>query len=124
MQSLDTIITWLDAIVADPAPASLDKVARLKPTMATDACWDPTGVRIDEAASLDPSTRCNRLYPCFSTPHIVAGGPLTNDIMKCQLKPVAMRDYTVAFTPAQVTQLNAIFATGALKGSYLKLPVS
>ncbi|MEO8938149.1 MAG: DUF6351 family protein [Burkholderiaceae bacterium] len=134
--SLDTITVWLDAIVADPAPASIDKVARLKPSTATDACWDPSGVRINEPASTDPSTRCNRLYPRFSTPHIVAGGPLTNDIMKCQLKPVTASDYTVAFTAAQLAQLNSIFATGVcdwskagvnqnpLRGTYLKLPLS
>ena len=134
--SLDTLNTWLDAIVADPAPASIDKVARLKPATATDACWDPSGVRINETASLDPSTRCNTIYPRFSTPHLVAGGPLTNDIMKCQLKPVTMSDYTVAFTSAQLAQLNAIFATGVcdwskagvnqnpLRGTYLKLPLS
>ncbi len=134
--SLETMNAWLDAIVADPAPASLDKVARLKPATATDACWDPSGTRINETASLDPTTRCNRLYPRFSTPHLVAGGPLTNDILKCQLRPVTMSDYTPAFTTAQVAQLNAIFASGVcdwskpgvnqvpLRGTYLKLPLS
>ena len=134
--SIETMNVWLDAIAADPAPASIDKVARLKPATATDACWDPSGNRINETASLDPAARCNQIYPRFSTPHIVAGGPLTNDILKCQLKPVTMSDYTVAFTSAQVAQLNTIFATGVcdwskpgvnqnpLRGTYLKLPLS
>jgi len=134
--SLEAIVPWMDAIAADPAPPSIDKVARLKPAVATDACWTPAGVRINETASLDPTTRCNQIYPRASTPHIVAGGPLTNDILKCQLKPVTMSDYRVPFTPAQVTQLNAIFATGVcdwsrpgvnqvpLRGTYLKLPLS
>ena len=134
--SIETMNAWLDAIVADPAPASIDKVARLRPATATDACWTPAGVRINETASLDPAARCNQIYPRFSTPHIVAGGPLANDILKCQLKPVTASDYTVAFTSAQLAQLNTIFATGVcdwsktgvnqvpLRGTYLKLPLS
>ena len=33
------------AYAADPAPASTQKVVNDKPALATDACWDNTGVR-------------------------------------------------------------------------------
>jgi hypothetical protein len=42
----------------------------------------------------------------------VAGAPLTNDIMKCQLKPVNFADYPAAFTAAQQARMKAIFPTG------------
>jgi hypothetical protein len=93
-------------------------------------------VRISEPASTDPASACNQAYPRFSTPRMVAGGPLINDILKCQLKPVDTADYgTVAFTDPQKARLQAIFATGvcdwskpgvnqvALQGTYLKLPL-
>ncbi len=43
---------------------------------------------------------------------MVAGGPLTSDIMKCQLKPVDMGDYTVPFTGDEMGRLLRVFADG------------
>ena len=132
--SLDVMNDWLDRIAADPAPASTDKVVRNKPALATDACWDATGKRINEAASTDPAAACNLVYPRFSTPRLQAGAPLVNDVLKCQLKPIAAGDYTVPMTQAEVARLNTIFPNGvcdwskpganqvALRGTYLKLP--
>lgn len=134
--SIDLLNRWLDAMAADPAPASIDKVVRNKPSDAVDACWDKSGVRINETMSTDPATRCNQIYPRFSTPRMVAGGTMVNDVLKCQLKPVTASDYTVAFTPTQTAQLNAVFPDGVcdwskpgvnqnpLRGTYLKLPLS
>jgi hypothetical protein len=133
--ALDLINTWLDRIAADPAPPSIDKVVRNKPAGAGDACWDTTGRRIDEAVSLDPAAQCNVVYPRFSTPRLVAGSPLVNDVLKCQLRPVAMSDYAVPFTGAEEARLRTIFPTGVcdwskpgvgqqpLRGTYLRLPL-
>lgn len=85
--SIDLMNAWLDKMAADPSPPSIDKVVRNKPAGANDACWDTTGKRIDEAASLDPASACNTVYPRFSTPRLKAGSPLVNDVLKCQLKP-------------------------------------
>lgn len=43
---------------------------------------------------------------------MVAGGPLTNDIVKCRLKPVDPGDCAVVFTPAELARLRHIFPTG------------
>jgi len=48
--SLDVMNQWLDAIVADPAPVSPDKVVKHKPADAVDTCWDPQGNKIVEPA--------------------------------------------------------------------------
>ncbi|MEK7829850.1 MAG: DUF6351 family protein [Acidobacteriota bacterium] len=110
--SLDTMNKWLDAIVADPAPLTTNKVVRHKPAEAADACWDAAGNMIAEKASFDGKGKCNQLYPVHSEPRMVAGAPLTNDIGKCQLKPVNFSEYKATFTEAQKSRLKAIYPTG------------
>jgi hypothetical protein len=133
--SLDLINKWLDNMAADAAPPSIDKVVRNKPAGANDACWDKTGTRIDEAASVDPAASCNVVYPRFSTPRLTAGSPLVNDVLKCQLKPVNPADYSVAIAGADLARLQTIFPSGVcdwskpgvsqepLRGTYLRLPL-
>jgi len=110
--SLDTMNRWLDAMAADPAPLSPDKVVTHKPAEAVDTCWDATGTKIVEPASFTAKNKCNELYPIHSEPRLVAGAPLTNDIMKCQLKPIHFADYKVPFSGAQQTRMRAIFQAG------------
>jgi hypothetical protein len=58
------------------------------------------------------NTTCNSLYPAFSTPRMVAGEPLANNVLKCQLKAISAGDYSVTFTSAEMTQLASIFPQG------------
>src|SRR5262249_31647426 len=110
--SLDTMNKWLDAIAADQAPLSTDKVVRHKPADARDARWDTEGNKIVEKASFDGKGKCNTLYPVHSEPRLVAGAPLTNDIVKCQLKPINFADYKVTFTDAQKARMKGAFPAG------------
>jgi hypothetical protein len=110
--SLDTMNRWLDAITADPAPLSPDKVVKHKPAEAVDTCWDAAGRKIVEPASFTATNTCNELYPIHSEPRLVAGAPLTNDVMKCQLKPIHFADYQTTFTAAQRSRMRAIFPAG------------
>ena len=130
--TLDTMNTWLDAIAADPAALSIDKVVRHKPAEAVDTCWDAAGVTIVEPASFTAQNKCNALYPIHSEPRLAAGAPLANDVMKCQLKPIDFSEYKAAFTDAQKTRMKAAFPTGVcdfnkpgvgqvpIKGTYQK----
>jgi hypothetical protein len=43
---------------------------------------------------------------------MVAGGPLTNDVLKCQLKPLNRSEYKVTFTDREWARLQQIFAGG------------
>ncbi|MCB1283138.1 MAG: hypothetical protein KDB20_02240 [Microthrixaceae bacterium] len=60
---------------------------------------------------------CASQFPIHSTSRVVAGGPITNDVYKCHLKPVATAladgDYG-SWTPdeSDMQRLEAIFATG------------
>jgi hypothetical protein len=129
--TIDTMSTWLDAITADPAPLSIDKVVKHRPADAVDTCWD--GARkIVEPASFDGKGPCNTAFPVHSEPRLVAGAPLANDVLKCQLKPLNFGEYKVAFTDDQKTRMKKLFATGVcdfskpgvgqvpLKGTYQK----
>ena len=112
-QSLTAMTAWLDAITADPAPLTTDKVVRHKPAAAVDGYWDLQGVRHDEVASWDNSKPgFNTVYPVHLEPRLVAGGPVTNDVFKCQLKPVKLTDYKVSFSADQQARLKGIFPQG------------
>jgi len=70
------------------------------------------GTRIVEPATYQGGGVCNILYPAFSTPRMVAGGPLANNVLKCRLKPINYADYRVTFTNAEKAQLGSIFPSG------------
>ncbi len=55
---------------------------------------------------------CQAALPVTRTPRMVAGMPLSDDIIKCQLKPVDAADYTPALSPEQLTQVRAAFPRG------------
>jgi hypothetical protein len=106
-QSFLLLDRWLAAIEADKRDVPLvTKVVDDKPAAATDACFDGAGDRIDDQSV------CQALFPFYRAPRIVAGGPLSDDILKCQLKPLNRADYTVTFTDAQWAQMQDAFPTG------------
>lgn len=109
---LDAMIPWLDAIAADPAPRTPAKIVRLRPEAAADAWFDAQGTKHVEPATLDSGSAYNRAYPVHGNPRIAAGGPQTNDVLKCRLKRIDMGDYKVDFTAAQQQRLRTIFASG------------
>ena len=47
-----------------------------------------------------------------SEPRIEAGAPVTNDVMKCQLKPVDFSAYAVKFSSSQQSRMKKIFPGG------------
>jgi hypothetical protein len=117
--SIDLLNQWLDNIAADQSALSTDKVVNNKPKDAVDTCWDLSGNKIVEPATLDPKTRCNQVYPYFSQPQLQAGQALTRDILKCVLKRIDSSDYNVALTPAELGQLSSIFPNGVCDYSQL-----
>jgi hypothetical protein len=110
--SLDAMNKWLDRIAADPAPLSIDKVVRNKPPEAVDSYWDAAGKKIVETAAFDGKGGFNTMYPVHSEPRLVAGAPLTNDVLKCQLKPINYAEYKATFTAAQKARMATIFPSG------------
>ncbi len=103
---------WLLNIEQDSSgrPAA-EKVVRNKPADLRDACFTARGDKILERLTYRGGA-CDRLYPAHASPYLVAGMPLANNVVKCQLKPVDASDYTVPLTPAEIERLRRIFPTG------------
>ena len=114
LDALKQMDLWLAAIQADSASGSLhQKVVRNKPATLQEGCntRDATPTKIVEKMQRD-SGQCAAIYPAPGSPRFAAGASIAADVVKCQLKPVVMSDYTVPFSALQTTRLQAIFASG------------
>jgi len=108
---------WIVAYKADTSnDPQRAKMLRAKPKEAVDGCYDkstpPQFVADPLPFSSQPVSKCSELYPVYSNPRKEAGGPLAANIIKCQLKPIDTKDYKAPFTPAEMTRLKSMFASG------------
>ncbi len=108
-QAFDVMDDWLSAAEADTGGGTVaQKLSRNRPPEAYDTCY------VDRDPLPDQSM-CDTVWPYYGSPRVAAGGPLANDIMKCQLKPLSRTDpeYGAAvFTDEQWQRLTAAFPTG------------
>jgi hypothetical protein len=108
---------WVLAYQADrSADPQRVKVIRAKPAGAVEGCYDrstpPAFIAEPLVFSSRPVSKCTALYPVYSNVRHEAGGPLAASILKCQLKPIDVRDYQVALSAADAQRLRAIFPAG------------
>ncbi len=135
-EAIDTMSLWLDTLRKDKSNGSAhDKVVRAKPAKAIDGCWASDGTRINEPNTFNGPGKCNEMYPVHKNPRLVAGAPLTDDVNKCQLRPLSAADYKVPMSAAEMDRLKSIFPSGVcdyskpgvnqvpLAGTYLVLPL-
>ncbi|GIJ76219.1 hypothetical protein SAMN05443287_102263 [Micromonospora phaseoli] len=115
-QALADMDAWLTARTRLAAtrphldPVALTRLSR--PRGVLDSCVTPDGERIVERLTLDPAARCNQLFPYHRNPRVVAGGPTTSVVLKCQLQPLKQSRYGVSFTAGQWQRLRAVFPDG------------
>jgi hypothetical protein len=76
-------------------------VAKAKPAAAHDSC---------RAATTGLPIGCSVLE--HSGPRQMAGGPLSEDVLKCQLRSLRRSDYPASMTAAQWRALKMVFPTG------------
>jgi hypothetical protein len=118
VQSLHAMNRWLAAVEADTSDTPrAQKIVLNKPADIHDQCSDGAGHKLlDEVC---PEAIQGR----FTSPRQEAGGPITDDVMKCRLKPLRRADHTfvvagvdtgveIPFTDAEWAQLEAVFAEG------------
>jgi hypothetical protein len=97
---------WLARVEADHRKLSLaQKIRADKPEDVGDRCTDGAGLPL-------PSEVCDQTVAAYSSPRIAAGGPMTDDVLQCQLKPMRRDDYSVTFTNAQWAALKKAFPNG------------
>lgn len=117
--SLVTMDTWLTTLLGTAPKATLNsvrtqqQVIAAKPTTALDLCYlanDPNfATPITDMALCDAEPRLQK----HASPRQVAGGSLSEDILKCRLKPINTAEYLPAsFTAEQLNRLYATFPDG------------
>ncbi|MBI3048451.1 MAG: hypothetical protein HYY76_09060 [Acidobacteria bacterium] len=114
VEALAQMDQWLTNLARDgSADAPIAKLRRAKPADLVDACWtkDEAPQKIVEPLQYRAG-RCHELYPAYSYPRGVAGAPISNDVVKCQLKPIGAADYAVTFTADELARLRRIFPEG------------
>ena len=113
-EGLRQLDAWITKLSEDTSGDSkIVKLRRAKPADLVDACWTRDGSPQKVAETAVPwSGRCEALYPATKLPRMVAGGPIANDLAKCQLKPMTAGDYKVPFTADEMTRLRQIFPAG------------
>ncbi len=106
---------WLAAIEADTSQdAKEKKVVKNKPADAVDFCIATAGMTNAELVDVGFTSAACPVKP-YESVRIVSGGPLSEDVFKCQLKPIdfASADYAGAtFTGGQQVRLQAAFPDG------------
>lgn len=112
LEALSAMDQWLTDLVASTSTDTIEqKVRATRPASTRDFCIRPS----DTATRIHDMDVCDQdpfLKPSLS-PRQVAGGPRSEDVLKCQRKPLDAADYgDVAFTGDQWARLQAVFATG------------
>jgi hypothetical protein len=117
--SLTTMDTWLSNLVSSAPKSWINgertqaQVIAGKPAAAVDLCY-LTGdasftTKVFDQSVCDADVRLAK----NASPRQVAGGALAENILKCQLKPLAFADYTgITFSADQQTRLQAVFSGG------------
>src|SRR5262249_21454604 len=110
-----TMYAWLANIENDASNEPIElKVVNGKPAGATDMCIVANGANNADIVDVSLSNpACPVKFQ--SSPRQVAGGPRSEDVFKCQLKPLdfASPDYNgVVFSAYQKTSLATVFPDG------------
>jgi hypothetical protein len=119
LQSFLTMDTWLSSLMVSAPKATLNavrtqaQVIDAKPATAFDLCYltgDTTfSTQVTDMSVCDADPRLQK----HASPRQVAGGPLTENILKCRLKPLDGADYApVTFSDPQLARLHAAFPDG------------
>jgi len=126
LRSFLTMDIWLSNLLVSAPKATLNSVRNqaqviaAKPATAFDLCYltgdDTFSHPVTDMAQCDADPRLMK----HASPRQVAGGPLAENILKCQLKPLNASDYApVTFSATQLARLHAAFPEGVCNWSRL-----
>lgn len=111
--------TWLTGLMASNpkdwtnAGHTQQQVAAARPNAAADLCYLSSDLTRSNKITDPAQCDADPVLQPQRSPRQVAGGPRVEDILKCQLKPLAASDYMpVTFSPSQWTRLQTAFANG------------
>lgn len=108
-QSKGALDRWVSAITSDSrtyaSPAA--KATANRPAGVRNSCFVA-----GQQTAWTPGSVCEKAFTYYGDARVAAGGPLTNDVVKCRLQAPVRSSYGVAFTQAQWTALRAAFPAG------------
>ena len=119
VEAFVTMDQWLTNLKADTSPRRIeDKVRSAKPAGVVDFCLVTGGARVTdlaacEAADLAGGAAAPSRFRVGASPRQVAGGALSENILKCTLKPLNSADYApLVLSSSQLARLSAVFPDG------------
>lgn len=119
VESFLAMDAWLTGLVASSpkdwtnAERTQQQVAAAKPAAASDLCYLSADTTFSTKVLNTATCDADPVLLPHGSPRQVAGGPLAEDILKCQAKPLAAADYApVTFSPGQWSRLQAAFPQG------------
>jgi hypothetical protein len=119
-EALAVMDEWMKNIRQHPNRS----VAKNKPALAVDRCFDSYGDEIAGGEDVwngilddQPDGACTQAFPLYSTSRIVAGGPIEGGIFKCALQSIDAALAKGVYgpwqpTPEEYAMLQAIFPQG------------
>jgi hypothetical protein len=97
---------WLAEVDADERDVPLaQKIIEDKPDDVADRCTDGAGTEL-------VSWACDLTVQSYGTPRFAADAPITDDVLKCRLKPMRRAHYPVEFSDEQWERLQEAFPEG------------
>jgi hypothetical protein len=92
---VDEAFNMMDEWLLKLADQSLESVIAAKPAQLNDSCFSEDGELLYQGENVwdgdwntQPTGKCQKVYPMYSTSRIQAGGTWAGDIFKCQLMPL------------------------------------
>lgn len=86
-------------------PGGSQKIIQDKPDTLAARCTNGSGTAVPESV-------CDQTVAAYGTPRLGADEAKTDDVLKCQLKPLDRSGYPVTFTGAQWQELQRAFPNG------------
>lgn len=114
LQSFLTMDKWMANLKADTSTATIErKIVSAKPAEAFDFCYLSSDTTLSTKVTDKAACDADQFLKPRASPRQVAGGPLSENILKCQLKPLDGADYAPStLTNSQIARLQNVFTTG------------
>lgn len=114
LEALTVVDEWLTTLGDDTGGGERFSVlARTRPEAAVDNCLPADADRpVGGVGVYDEDGPCAEDHPVAGDPRLAAGAPLSNDVLKCQLKPVDPADYDITLAPSDLERLRDVFPAG------------
>lgn len=113
-EAVAAVDEWATFLVEGPGGGSRgEQLERTRPDEAVDSCVPPGASKPSRGTEVyEEDGPCAEPYPVLGNPRTAAGAPRSDDVLKCQLKPVDPEDYERQLTSTQLTRLEQVFPEG------------